>query len=144
MNNDVRMDSCVYEMDGATRQGLVKSILRSTIFKQHTFLVIRRLRAATPMSASEYATSRYNHRYYQYAVNSHGGVHLDIAHIRDIRYFSFLVIEPYSLKKVMDVDTIHVNVMGPETDSNKSRFYGVSGVLLTSFREKIDIGIPGS
>lgn len=40
---DIRMDGAVYISDGEKRDGLVESVLRSSRFKKHWFILMRRL-----------------------------------------------------------------------------------------------------
>lgn len=89
-----RNDGCIYTSENGDRCGLVQNIIRSNFYKEHTFLVLRRLTEATPLEGNRMVTTKYGHSFYQYAVNQHGGVQLDLVSTDSVLYPAYFVYDP--------------------------------------------------
>lgn len=54
------MDGLLYDINGEAHDGLVQSVLRSTSFKKHRFLLVRRLNETSPPFGNVLETTKYN------------------------------------------------------------------------------------
>lgn len=136
---DVRMDGCVYKCDDLMyNQGIVQCILSSSARRNSVFLVVRRLTNAPTVFGNMMATLKYGHKFLQYATNAKGGIQLDLVPADDILHPTIIVFDPFTLSQRFGIEVTDVNRFETNDDRMHSRFYQVSGVPMTSFRENLD------
>lgn len=136
-SHDVRMDGCVYSLDGSSMQGFIQKIIRLNRFRNNTFVVIRRLKPAQSDPGNTFPSDRYGHRRFQCAVTEHGRVVLDLVPIASIQYPLFLLMDPTVLAENIGIYATDVSAMECDEHLTKSRFFAIRTVSLTSFRESV-------
>lgn len=135
--DEIRMDACIYQLGQNCFHGFVQTIVRLSRNNNSTFIVLRRLTTAATCPGNTAPALKYGHTRLKYATNSYGQVTLDIVPVSSIQYPQIVVVDPTVLVSIGGIHATDVNALECNEHQLESRFFKLSTVRLTSFRESL-------
>lgn len=100
-------------------------------------MFLRRLTAENNIPHNTLVTTKYKHERFQYALNEHGALRLEIIPTGNIFYLAFLVVDPTVLVSNFTANTTHINCLDTDMCRLTSQFFKVHVVTLHSFKEHL-------